>query len=234
MKNLTFLFFTTLFAGCVSIERDIYFRDVNTQDKKTLSASRPGSYFRSEPIDIGSGNKTSSNDDTNERRLVLSISNHADGSYLWGIVVPVLPVFYLPNMHFSLAKNEPLRVQCQLSPSYGPQYLEKWDNTGNRDLYVLNKKGIEVAEKISRKKDRCLSISLTLPDGAKLSPSHIDFNEMSQQTTFVFDAIAAELNMFQINVTEIQIDSGEKLNVNVTFKVAREDWTRYYLVPVAP
>ena len=46
--------------------------------------------------------------------------------------------------------------------------------------------------------------------------------------------MAADLNTFKINVAEIRIDSSKKLNVNVTFQAVLEDWTRYYLVPVAP
>ncbi|HEX7672987.1 MAG TPA: hypothetical protein VF412_02380 [Bdellovibrio sp.] len=234
MKRFILLFFIMLIAGCVSIERDVYFKDLNSQDEKTLSASRPGSQFRSKPIDISSVNKTSIDDDSNERTIVLSISNYAAGSYLWGIIVPIVPVFYLPSMHFNLVKNEPLRVQCQIIASYGPRYLERWKSAGSRDLYMLNKKGIEVAEKMSLKKDSCVSISLTLPDGTELLPSHVEFNEESYQTTFVFNTMATDLNIFKINVAEIRIDSSKKLNVNVTFQAALEDWTRYYLVPVAP
>jgi hypothetical protein len=228
--QMYFLFFVIFLTGCVSIERDIYFKNLNDSEEKTIGSSRPGQYFRSEPINIAETNKPVTDDDANERRVLLSITNYADGSYLWGFIIPIVPVFFLPNMHFHLTKDESLQVSCQIVPFLGHQFMKKSDFGKNSD--VLNEKGIEVAKKLRKRNDKCGSLSVTLPNGTKLLPNTSDSN--SSRTNFTFNIAAADLKNFKVNVNEIQLESGRKVNINVDFNVGLEDWTRYYMPQIAP
>lgn len=217
------LFF--LLSSCVSIERDIYFKNKDSKDEKNISSSRPGTNFVYFPVKV-----------TNQydRNINVSISNYAEGSYLWGFIIPVIPVFFLPQMKFSLDKNERFKIRCQVGAHFGPQYLKKWEHAGSRDLYVLNNEGLELSEKIKNTKDSCASVSISLPDGKNILPISTEIDDKSMISVLTFDVPAASLSEFYISVSEIKLSTGEKIKTNVKFNAVIEDWTRYYLVPVAP
>lgn len=217
------LFF--ILSSCVSIERDIYFRNKDSNDGKNISSTRPGSNFLYSPVKV-----------TNQydRSINISISNYAEGSYLWGFIIPVIPVFFLPQMKFSLDKNEHLKIRCQVGAHFGPPYLKKWEHAGSRELYVLNDKGLELSEKIKNSKDSCASVSISLADGKNILPISTEIDDKSMISILTFDVPAGSLSEFSINVSEIKISTGEKIKTNVKFNAVIEDWTRYYLVPVAP
>ena len=220
-------------TNCVSIERDIYFKNKISTDEKNIGATRPGTYFRSSPIEVENSYK---------REITMNIQNYSDGSYFWGFVIPILPVFFLPQMKFSLNSNELLKVNCVVGVNFGPEYLQKYEGTmpfSRNDMYVLNKKGLELSEKVEKTNpERCTKVQIILKNGQILNPI-IDTDSKKlpfgfERNSFTFPIVAATLSEFKVTVTEITLNNDDILKTNREFDVILEDWTRYYMPRIAP
>lgn len=226
MKSAYYILLAFLLSSCVSIERDIYFKNPESSELKSIGSSRPGSSFESSPIKVK---------DQYDREVYLNITNHAEGSYLWGVVIPILPVFFLPQMKFSLDSQENLKIRCNIDVHYGPQYLKKWEKADNRDLYILNEEGVKLAEMIAKTdKDTCSLLRIQLPNGQSVSPTKIEFEDKSMIAIFTFAIPAASLSEFSIIINEIKLFTGENIKTDIKFRATVEDWTRYYMIPIAP
>lgn len=214
-------------SSCVSIERDIYFKNRDSRDEKRMDSSRPGSNFLSSPIKVT---------DQYDREVHVSIPNYAEGSYLWGIVIPIVPVFFLPQMKFKLNRDENLKVRCQVMAHYGPQFLKKWEHSGSRDLYVLTEQGVELSKKIdsSEDKDTCSSVNIQMPNGQTILPISTEVEGKSKITIFTFAVPASALSEFSLNVSEIKLNTGTTIKTDIRLNAILEDWTRYYIAPIAP
>lgn len=215
-------------SGCVSIERDIYFKEKSSEDEKTMEANRPGGIFRFSPLSVT---------DQYDRSVQVSVLNHASGSYLWGIVIPVIPVFFLPEFKFSLDKNEKLKIQCLIQPYYGPQFLETYEHFGNTKLTRLNEKGLELAKKLDKLDlDTCTSATVHSMNGKFYQPIKIESSAdpKYKSVIFTFDLPASAMTEFKVSIDEIQLNTGERLKTKIEFSPILEDWTRYYIPKLAP
>lgn len=140
------LFLFLNLEGCSTIKRDIYFKDINSQYKdKNASVEFPGS--------IGWSNLLAKNNST-IGRIRIEVKNKATGNYLFGILVPVVPVFFLPANEFKL-KVEKLVIRCEV------------ENHTNFKMH-----------------GECLDVNLVLKDYKRLKPIQIINNDHNSEFIF--------------------------------------------------
>lgn len=212
-----FLFFT----ACVSIERDLYFRDINSNVSWMDLAPRPGIFFNSAPIPLDNEASVS---------VQTEVVNRAEGSYFWGILFPVIPVFFLPEFKFKLNETERLKIRCSVEYSPGKKFLYK---DPDREWYFLNEEGIRISnERRKMGHDICSNMTVTLLNGSILSPVSTLTQEHS--TVFEFEIPIANLKEFNFNLTEIKLSQGTKKKVDLKFHTIFEDFLRYRIVPIGP
>lgn len=219
----TFLLTLFIVSGfsCASVERDLYFRNRNESVSWFSKAPQPGISFRSEPIKI---------DDSGSISISTEVMNRASGSYLWGFIVPIVPVFFLPQFQFHLNQTENLKIQCSIGFNPDKRYLKQ---DPDHDWYYLSDEGIKILQRRALKgSDNCITMEVVLSDGAVLKPLAATTN--NGFTIFEFDHAAEKLKEFTYKVVYIQLNSGHKMKTNVQVPIVFEDFTRYYLTPVAP
>lgn len=94
--------------GCASVNKEIYFVDAKKSIKKTTHYLAPDHSFSTGQININSTESVSIN---------ARITNSASGTYLLGVLIPIIPVFWWPGAHFSLVKEN---IQIACTTSYFP------------------------------------------------------------------------------------------------------------------
>lgn len=207
--------------GCVSIERDLYFRDKNQSVSWSSSAPQPGVLFHSESILLDSDGSIT---------LHTEVVNRAEGSYFWGFIVPVVPVFFLPQFQFHLNKNENLKIHCTVSYAPDNRYLKK---DPKKDWYFLSEEGIRISEeRLKKGYDTCGTMELTLSDGTEVKP--IAVTTEKGNSFFEFKYPIEKISEFTFVITEIQLSDGRMKKINTQFQAVFEDFMRYYIVQIAP
>ena len=196
MKNIFLILLTLSAVGCVSIQRDIYFRDNSSSEQKTIESSFPGHL---------ASLKVSSPDKKEDVFLRIDSPNKTSGSYTFGILIPILPVFFLPGNEFSLNAKENLNLNC---------YVQSFSETVGRcqNLKIMTDDG---------------RILTPLSKSEKSKNGFVVSN-------FIFGALAVEIKHFKIIDISFKFESGEEVVIKKTIDMSIEDWTRYNMWRIAP
>ncbi|OFZ28412.1 MAG: hypothetical protein A2622_04745 [Bdellovibrionales bacterium RIFCSPHIGHO2_01_FULL_40_29] len=202
----------TLFCGCVSLERDIYFR-TNNPELSTVSDNRtpyPQKNFGKVIVIKGQI----------DRKIYWSTLNQASGSYLWGIVVPIVPVFFYPGFHFNLDEVEKLRLECYIDYDIkvGPDYLQ------TAESIRVHGEGKKIGP------DVCLDAQIVVENQPPMKPIKVE--RTGSSTVFTFDIAAAAVRTFTIDQIRVKLRTGETSKIDNKFEVTKRDWTRLYFPPI--
>ena len=202
-------------SGCATIKRDIYFKDLASTQKKNATDSFPGiSNYKDMEL---TGEK--------ERSLRMEVQNKADGHYVFGIIIPIIPVFFLSENKFELDKDEDLKVVCDFNYKWGKEPTFKWM------MEEVKKNG----------KDRCLTASLILPDGTELKPTKVTDVErkifghpVPPNAEFTFPVKAHQVDRFKIKDITVKLNDGKIVKLKTEVEMEKVDWMRYHTPPIAP
>jgi hypothetical protein len=180
-------------VGCATVKRDIYFQ-YSTAGDDDVGRTLPGRVASLKTI----------SPDNRDAFLRIQSSNSASGSYTFGILIPFIPVFFLPGNEFSL-NTDNLSLDC---------YVQVFSTTIGKcqNLKVATDDGKLLSPLLKRENSK---------NGFTV-------------TTFTFDKKANEIKRFVVTNIEIKFDSGEDVALKQTFDMRLKDWTRYNLVKVAP
>lgn len=183
----------SIVVGCATIQRDIYFQ-YSASDDDQGGRTLPGLIANLKTI----------SPDKKEAFLGIQSRNSASGSYTFGILIPFIPVFFLPGNDFSLNADK-LSLDC---------YVQLGSTTIGecQSLKITTDDGQVLSPLLKRENSK---------NGFTV-------------TTFIFDKMANEIKHFVVTNIKIKFDSGEDLAINQTFDMRLKDWTRYNLVRVAP
>ena len=186
-----------ILASCATIQKDIYFKSSNPKlGKVSDTGATPGHAIRLEGPAFPNGTSTTS----------LSVGNSANGIYLFGIIIPILPVFFLGNSEFELDPKENLRVHCNT------WYFKR--KTDNKQWY-----------------DRdlpCRSFQI-LAHGNRLSPVSSDGHG-----NFIFNIHAADLKNIIIENVTIEDGVGAIHTFPAKFEMKLENKIHYHMPNIAP
>lgn len=200
--------------GCASIERDLYFRNIDARVSRWPGYPQPGICHSSEPIKI---------DESGSVSISVKVLNHASGSYLWGFVVPEYPVFFLPGFQFHLNPHDNLKIHCSVTFELDKKYRDpKWG--------FLTEEGIKLSE--NRKKNsygQCESMEIILADGRSFKP--IQSIKDKNDIIFEFEYPAEKIKKFAYVVSEVRLYNDQKVRVDVQNTMVFEDFIRYYIYP---
>ncbi len=169
-------------------------------------------------------------DPTGSISVHVEVLNKAQGSYFLGVLVPIIPVFFFPQFHFQLDEAENLKIRCTVNFNPDKKYLIK---DPNRDWYFLSSEGVKfIEERHKNGFDTCASARVVLSDGKELK--QISKRIENGNTIFEFEFPAVKIKAFTLEVLEVQLYDGKKTSVDNKFNLIFEDFTRYYILPVAP
>lgn len=208
-------------TSCVSIRRDIYFKDSQTDQKKTFTAYQPGRSFVYRPIGV--------NDDF-PRQLWISVNNSATGAYAEGILIPFIPTFFFPGTRFSLDEKEPLKIQCGVTfDQTDPRYVDTIPGRFGPTTKPYSAEAQAIINKYAQLgKYFCSELFITLPNGDVLKPISSSIDQKTKDLIFSFNVAAASLKEFSVQVTKIQSESGAQQKVDIRYHATFEDWTRFF------
>ncbi len=212
-KILSIAFVIAFQCSCVSLEKDIYFKAVDS-NLSAIAQNReilPGRNF-SLRIQV---------DGEKDRQLNFVIENRSAGSYLWGIGIPILPVFFLPGFKFNLDKAEKLKLTCTVGYYYELKQGEDGFQRLSDEALALSKGSKKNGP------DVCVTVDISTEDHLKVHPISIETSKGT--AVFTYEINAADINNFIIEDTVISLRNGKRFKSRTQIEVAKKDWTRYYI-----
>lgn len=208
--NFLFLVFTLiLVSSCVSLERNIYFQsnDPNLFFSSPRHIFLPGERFSS---------RVNINGNT-DRRVWFEIENRSYGAYAWGVIVPVIPVFFWPGFRFKMSSDN-LKINCRIDYFYDLVEMNGYKNFSDEDKALF--------EESKRNPDICISATITIGQDSFLKPMKIETNH--ETTTFTYNISASEIHNFIIEDIDVKLRTGGSHQLSNKFEVVLKDWTRLY------
>jgi len=186
-----------ILSSCATIQKDIYFKSSGSKlGKVSTNGATPGSTITLEGPSTPNGSSST----------YISISNKSNGVYLFGIIVPIIPVFFIGNSQFELDPTEKLTVHCNTW-----FFMKKTDG---KQWYDHDKP--------------CKSLQI-IANGQRFNPITSDVHG-----SFVFNIKAANLKKLLISGVVIDNGKGSQFSFNENFEMLLESKVHYHIPNVAP